>query len=223
MQSRKNLRTRGWSFRFNTIQVFGCVPRLSFIYLLYIAQAVAELLLGVNTCGCLPMRQKEGLIKKVKHLLKKANMPRFLHYFGPKLYELWQHVFALFFKANCKLSYRRTTVILRDLGFKVATKSTLQRYASKLKLPFWMKIFNFTIEKSSSIFAIDGTGLEKTCVSKHYIKRIDGHYSFSKGFHFSIIVNEKGKIQSLRLRKKIIDPVLRRRAKINNTGLLARV
>ena len=148
------------------------------------------------------MKKKSSLIKKVKHLLKKAKLPNYLHHFGPKMYDLWQHVFALFFKANCKLSYRRTTSILEELGFVVASKSTLQRYSKKLKLPFWKKIFNFTIEKSSSIFMIDGTGLEKTCASKHYIKRIDGQYKFSKGFHFSIVTDEKGKIQSLRLRKK---------------------
>lgn len=147
------------------------------------------------------MKQKETMINKVKVLLKKSNMPRYLHNFGPKIYQLWQHVFALFFKANCKLSYRRTTQILRDLDFEVASKSTLQRYASKLKIPFWRKIFNLTVGKCSSIFSIDGTGLEKTRSSKHYIKRIDSSYRFSKGFHFSIIADNKGKIQGLRLRK----------------------
>ena len=148
------------------------------------------------------MKEKNQLIQKVKHLLKKASMPRYLHHFGPKMYQLWQHIFALFFKADCKLSYRRTSKILRNLGFEVASKSTLQRYASKLKIPFWRRIFNLTIGKCSSIFSIDGTGLEKTCASKHYIKRIDSPYKFGKGFHFSIVVDKKGKIQGLRLRKK---------------------
>ncbi|MBD3249487.1 transposase [Candidatus Woesearchaeota archaeon] len=147
------------------------------------------------------MVRKRGLIHKVKHLLKKAGMPKYLHHFGPKMYKLWQHVFALFFKADCNLSYRRANQILSELGFKVASKSTLQRYSAKLKLPFWRKIFDFTVESASSIFAIDGTGLEKTNASKHYIKRIDGEYKFSKGFHFSIAVDEKGKIQNFRLRK----------------------
>ena len=147
------------------------------------------------------MKKEVRLVKKVKHLLKKADMPNYLHHFGPKMYKLWQHVFALFFKANCKLSYRRTASILEELGFVVASKSTLQRYTAKLKLPFWRGLFNLTIEKSSSIFMIDGTGLFKTCASKHYIKRIDGKYKFSKGFHFSIITDEKGKIQNLRIRK----------------------
>ena len=148
------------------------------------------------------MKKKEGLVKKVKYLLHKINAPTRLHHFGPKMYQLWQHVFALFVKAECKLSYRRTTHFLRDLGFKVATKSTLQRYASKLKIPFWRGMFNLTIGKCASIFSIDGTGLEKTRASKHYLKRINSHYKFSKGFHFSIIVDKKGKIQGLRLRKK---------------------
>jgi transposase len=157
--------------------------------------------LGENTMQVFSMKEKNELIKKVKHLLKKTNQPKYLHYFGPKMYQLWQHIFALFFKADCKLSYRRTTQILRDLGFNIASKSTLQRYASKLKLPFWKQMFKLTVGKCSSIFSIDGSGLEKTRASKHYIKRIDGHYKFSKGFHFSIVVNKSGKIQALRLRK----------------------
>ena len=77
------------------------------------------------------MDKKEGLINKIKYLLLKTGAPKHLHHFGPKLYELWQHVFSLFVKAECSLSYRRTTTFLRSLGFKVASKSTLQRYAKK--------------------------------------------------------------------------------------------
>ena len=148
------------------------------------------------------MKKKEGSIKKIKHLFNKLGMPRYLHHFGPKMYNLWQHVFALFFRANCRLSYRRTTVFLRSLGIKVASKSTLQRYAVKLQLPFWKRLFKLTIGKCSSIFSIDGTGLEKTKSSRHYIKRINSEYKYSKGFHFSIVVDVKGKIQALRLRKR---------------------
>ena len=129
-------------------------------------------------------------------------MPRFLHHFGPKMYELWQHVFALFFKANCRLSYRRATQILRQLGFKVATKSTIQRYSSKLILPFWQKLFEVTSPKITKIVSIDGTGLEKTQASEHYIKRVDAKRPFCKGYHLSVIVGENSKILSLRIRKK---------------------
>lgn len=148
------------------------------------------------------MEKKDLLVNKVKHLLKEINAPNRLHHFGPKLYELWQHIFALFVKANCSLSYRRTTIFLRELGFKVATKSTLQRYAAKLHLSFWQKMFYKTISKNNDIVAIDGTGLSRTRPSEHYIRRIDGKRPFDKGFHFSIIVNEDSKIVSLRLRKR---------------------
>ena len=73
------------------------------------------------------MSKKNKLVNKVKHLLRKCDMPRFLHHFGPKIYELWQHVFALFVKAECQFSYRRVSKFLKQLGFKIASKSTLQR------------------------------------------------------------------------------------------------
>ena len=148
------------------------------------------------------MIRKRGLIQKVKHLLQKIGAPKRLHHFGPKLYELWQHVFALFVKAECQFSYRRTSKFLRNLGFKVATKSTLQRYSSKLRLSFWQKIFYKTISKISDIVSIDGTGLERTKASEHYIRRIDAKRPFCKGYHLSLIVGQDSRILSLRLRKR---------------------
>ena len=134
------------------------------------------------------MKEKNKLVQKVKYLLHKIKSPKQLHHFGPKLYELWQHVFALFVKAECQFSYRRTTNFLRNIGFKVATKSTLQRYSKKLLLPFWQKIFYQTIGKVSKIVSADGTGLERTKASDHYIHRIDAKRPFCKGYHLSIIV-----------------------------------
>lgn len=148
------------------------------------------------------MKQKVKLVNKVKHLLNKCSVPRFLHHFGPKMYETWQHVFALFIKQYCQLSYRRTSFLLRSMGLKVATKSTLQRYAAKLKLPFWQKMFQQTISQVGKIVSIDGTGLERTKASEHYIRRIDAKRPFCKGYHLSIIVGEKSKILGLRIRQK---------------------
>ena len=149
----------------------------------------------------LTMNKNTKLVNKVKHLLRKTNAPRYLHHFGPKIYELWQHVFSLFVKEYCQLSYRRTTNLLRGLGFKVGTKSTLQRYAVKLKLAFWRKMFNLTINVVDDIMALDGTGLEKSRASEHYIRRITTRdYGF--GFHLSLLSDMNGQIISLRLRKK---------------------
>jgi len=148
------------------------------------------------------MKKEKSLIKKVKHFLKQINAPKRLHRFGPKLYELWEHVFALFVKNMCRLSYRRTSRFLEMLGFNVASKSTLQRYSTKISLPFWQNILRLTIQGISKIISIDGTGLEKTSASEHYIKRIDRESMFGKGFHFSIAVGENSQILSLRLRKR---------------------
>ena len=49
---------------------------------------------------------------------------------------------------------------------------------------------------------MDGTGLEKSKVSQHYIKRIDGNRQYIKAFHFGIIVGENSKILSLRIRRR---------------------
>lgn len=158
--------------------------------------------LGGEQLRCSPMKRKRELINKVKYLLHKINAPKYLHHFGPKMYELWEHVFALFVKAECQLSYRRTTKLLRALSFNVASKSTLQRYSSKLTLPFWQKLFNKTISKISYIVSIDGTGLERTKASEHYIKRIDAKRPFCKGYHLSILVGEDSKILNFRIRKR---------------------
>ena len=147
------------------------------------------------------MKNKTGLINKIKHLLKKASAPRHLHRFGPKTYELWQHIFALFVKSYCQLSYRSTACFLRQLGFSIATKSTLQRYSAKLSLPFWQTVFDRTVNSTSSIGAIDSTGLEKSKSSFYYARRIDSDKKVKRYFKLSVLATGK-KIVSLRLRSK---------------------
>ena len=148
------------------------------------------------------MKKRSKLINKVKHLLLESGAPKRLHHFGPKIYELWHHVFALFVKSECCLSYRRTTNFLKNLGFKVASKSTLQRYAAKLKIGFWKKLFKQTITKISKIVCLDGTGLSRSKASDHYINRVDAKRPFGKGYHLSILVGEDSKILNLRIRQK---------------------
>jgi len=148
------------------------------------------------------MRDKVKLVHKVKELLRSAGAPRFLHRYGPRTYELWQHVFALFVKSYCRLSYVRTQQFLRQLGFDVATKSTLQRYAKKLSLPFWQTVLKLSIGKTSSIGAIDGTGIGRSYASSHYLRRIDQDLKIRRGFYLMMLVSSNHKILSLRLRSK---------------------
>ena len=147
------------------------------------------------------MKNKKGLINKIKLLLNRAKAPKYLHRFGPKTYELGQHIFALFVKNYCQLSYRSTAYFLRQLGFIVATKSTLQRYAAKLSLPFWQTLFNKTVSTKSSIGAIDSTGLDRSRASLYYIKRIDSETRVRRYFQLCVFASGR-KIVSLRLRSK---------------------
>jgi len=148
------------------------------------------------------MKDEEYLVHKVKVWLRRARLPRFLHCFGPKMYELWQHIFALFMKYECGWSFRRTVKRLRSLGFVVASKSTLQRYAALLDLPMWQTLFKFTLGRATKIGCIDGTGLERSKASWHYIRRIDRLKPVKQAFKLSVLCGSNGKILNLRLRSK---------------------
>ena len=148
------------------------------------------------------MKKEEKLVNKVKRLLRKAKIPRWLHHFGPKIYEFWHHAFALLIKAICRMSYRRTTLFLRAFGFKIGSKSTLQYYAKNIPVRIWHILLQGTIGAQISLAAIDGTGLSRSSASWHYIKRIDGTPSNSF-YKLSLCVDVvKRKISSLRIRAK---------------------
>ena len=119
------------------------------------------------------MKKEIKLIKKVKRLLKRLGCPRWLHHFGPKTYEFWQHFLALLIKAFCRLSYRRIKQLLDLMDIVCPTKSSLQRTAKKLSATFWNKVLKAT-SGNPYLVAIDSTGLSRTNPSYHYLKRIDG-------------------------------------------------
>ena len=119
------------------------------------------------------MAKENKLVKKVKRLLKRLGHPRWLHHFGPKTYEFFEHVLALLIKGNCRLSYRRTKQLLDWLGITCPSKSALQYTAKKLNSNFWDKVMHITSGKHYLI-AIDSTGFARANPSYHYLKRIDG-------------------------------------------------
>lgn len=119
------------------------------------------------------MIKENKLIKKIKHLLKRLKCPRWLHHFGPKTYEFYEHFYALLIKRFCKLSFRRTAQLFDLLGLRCPSKSALQYTAKKLNSPFWDKVLK-TTTGSSHLIAIDSTGLTATNPSYHYLRRIDG-------------------------------------------------
>lgn len=120
------------------------------------------------------MVKEVKLVKKVKLLLRRLNIPRWLHHFGPKTYQLYEHLCALLVRFYCRLSYRRVVQLLGLLGMRCPSKSALQYTAKKLYAQFWDKMLRATSRGSSFIVALDSTGLSRTNPSYHYLNRIDG-------------------------------------------------
>lgn len=119
------------------------------------------------------MKKEIRLVNKVKRLLRRLGCPRWLHHYGPKKYEFFQHLFALLIRVFCKLSYRRTKQLLDLLGIVCPSKSALQYTASKLDADFWQRVLKAT-SGCAYLVAIDSTGLSRANPSYYYLKRIDG-------------------------------------------------
>ncbi len=119
------------------------------------------------------MEKQAKLVYKVKRLLKRLGCPRWLHHFGPKMYELYEYICALLIRFCCRLSYRRVKQLCDLLGFTCPTKSFLQRTAAKLDIRFWQQVIKAT-SRQVRIVALDATGLSRINPSYHYLKCIDG-------------------------------------------------
>jgi len=143
------------------------------------------------------------LIKKIKCLLRKANIPKWLHHFGPKKYEFYQHQLALWIRQACTLSYRRTVRLLEQLGFVVPSYSALCKM-NKRAGHLIEKIFEQTRPQGRVVVAsIDATTLSRTNPSWHYIKRIGRKKPVSRPLKLSQVIDtRRKKILALRLRAK---------------------
>ena len=119
------------------------------------------------------MKKEVKLTKKILSLLSSAKFPKFLHQFGPKTYELGQHVFGLLVKEVCQMSFRRVSNLLNSLGFDVPCYSALCKRRKKIPVKLWQDLLNLTAGVCSGEIAIDSTGLSMNNPSFHYIKRID--------------------------------------------------
>ena len=139
------------------------------------------------------MKKKNKLINKVKHLIRKAGLPRWLHHFGPKKYEFWQHAIALIIKQECRLSYRRVSNLLKSLGFKVPTYSALAKMSRRVPIAVWQLLLKATINNKIHIAAIDGTGMSRPLPSPYYYKRIDKPYPIEIPLKLSIAVDTRTK------------------------------
>jgi len=123
--------------------------------------------------GRFPMEKKERLIKKVKRLLRKAGLPRWLHRFGPKKFQFWVLFLGLVVKEVFRLSYRRAARFLSEFYGMEVHYTTLQKCRKRLPLSLWQRILSCTTDEMVQVAAIDGTSMQRSNPSTHYLKRID--------------------------------------------------
>ena len=119
------------------------------------------------------MKKEERLVNKIKRLLKRLGCPRWLHHFGPKKYELYQHVFAFVVMTVCRLSLRRVYKFLEMFGYRIPTFSALCKSRKRISPTIFQRALALTSGENHQLVAIDSTGISRTNPSYHYIKRID--------------------------------------------------
>jgi len=119
------------------------------------------------------MKKEERLVNKIKRLLRRLGYPRWLHHYGPKKYELYQHVFAFVVMAVCRLSLRRVYKFLEMFGYKVPTFSALCKSRKRISPKLFQRALALTAGEIHEDVAIDSTGISRANPSYHYIKRID--------------------------------------------------
>lgn len=120
------------------------------------------------------MNKENKLLNKIKHFLRRLNI-RFLHMYGPKTYELYEHLTALLIRHYCKnLAYRRIKKLLDLLEITCPSKSALQYTMKRIPKWLWDKAIEITSGIKHHIIALDSTGFSRINPSYHYLRRIDG-------------------------------------------------
>jgi hypothetical protein len=119
------------------------------------------------------MKKEERLVNKIKRLLRMLGCPRWLHHFGPKTYELYQHILAFVVMSVCRLSLRRVHKFLAMFGYKVPTFSALCKSRKRISPTLFQRALALTAGKNHKEVAIDSTGISRANPSYHYIKRIN--------------------------------------------------
>ena len=135
------------------------------------------------------MEKEKRLVNKIRRLIRKAGLPRFLHRFGPKKFLLWQLCLGLLIKELFRLSYRRAMKFLNEFyGIKLHW-TTLQKFRKRIPLVIWQALLKNTLEKSIAVAAIDGTSMQRHNPSMHYLKKIDRENKISVPIYLNVAVD----------------------------------
>lgn len=135
------------------------------------------------------MKKEERLINKIKHLIRKIGMPRWLHRYGPKKFYFWQLCLGLLIKEVFRLSYRRAMKFMSEYYNLKMHWTTLQKFRKRLSLDVWKKLLEATLDTKIPVAAIDGTSLQRTNPSQHYLKRIDRITKISVPIYINAMVD----------------------------------
>jgi hypothetical protein len=121
-------------------------------------------------------------------------MPRWLHHYGPKKYEFYQHCLALLVRELCKLSYRKAAALLDGLGVTVPSYSALAKMVKRIPLKLWNSLFAATINfKTTLVAAIDGTYFSRNNASFHYLKRTKQNLPLKKSVECVALLDTRRK------------------------------
>ena len=149
------------------------------------------------------MTKEVKLVNKIKLFLRRIGCSRWLHHFGPKKYEFSQHAIALLLKECFKLSFRRTSRLINQLGIEVPTYSALCKMRKRIPFWLWNKLLQITCNFDSNLVAVDSTGFSRVNPSWHYIRRIDRKKPIKSYVKLSCFFDtRKKKFIALRIRSK---------------------
>jgi transposase len=135
------------------------------------------------------MKKQERLVNKVKRLIRQAGYPRYLNRYGPKKFLLWQLCLGLLIKEVFRLSYRRAMKFLEEFYDIKLHWTTLQKFRKRISLSIWQTLLKCTISSSLSVAAIDGTSMQRSNPSMHYLKRIDREKKISVPIYLNTMID----------------------------------
>lgn len=135
------------------------------------------------------MKKKNKLVNKIKRLLRRVGCPRWFHRFGPKKFVSWQLILGLLIKEVFRLSYRRAMKFLDEFYNLKIHWTTLQKFRARMPLSLWQKLLAYTVDVPIEIAAIDGTSMQRSNPSTHYLKRINRTEKISVPVYVNVMID----------------------------------
>lgn len=137
------------------------------------------------------MKEKIGLVQKIKQFLGSLRLPKHFNKKGPKKYTARQHLLAWLVKQATKSSYRLNSELCLELRISKAHFTTLGKAIKRF--PKWLWDRMSTVNSKEKLVALDATGLERTRSSQYYQWRIDSKYKVKKCIKLSILIGVSSK------------------------------